>query len=116
MSQDSEKFLYFNVGLLQNSFALDALRQDALKHHMIDQPGQLIALRLTEYYELKAKTATRHKSAREEMSVAGFSLINGRNGMIDQNGDDHPDSESIIATSPDAEQNAEAAADYWETL
>ncbi len=53
MSQTTpEKFLYFTVGLLKDSFALDALRQDALKHHMIDQPGQLIALRLTEYYEM----------------------------------------------------------------
>src|SRR5438270_12541036 len=54
MSQDPEKYLYFNVGLLKNSFALDALRRDALKYHMVDQPDQLIALRLTEYYELMA--------------------------------------------------------------
>jgi hypothetical protein len=53
MSQtSSEKYLYFTVGLLKGSAALDALRQDATKHHMVDQPGQLIALRLTEYYEM----------------------------------------------------------------
>jgi hypothetical protein len=53
MSQtSSEKFLYFTVGLLKGSAALEALRQDATKYHMIDHPGQLIALRLTEYYEL----------------------------------------------------------------
>jgi hypothetical protein len=53
MSQTpSEKFLYFTVGLLKGSDALEALRQDATRHHMIDHPGQLIALRLTEYYEL----------------------------------------------------------------
>jgi hypothetical protein len=53
MSQtSSEKFLYFTVGFLKGSAALDALRQDATKYHMIDHPGQLIALRLTEYYEL----------------------------------------------------------------
>jgi hypothetical protein len=52
MSQSSsDKFMYFTVGLLKNSEALEALRQDAVKHHMIDNPGQLIALRLTEYYE-----------------------------------------------------------------
>jgi hypothetical protein len=52
MSQSSsDKFLYFTVGLLKGSEALEALRQDAVKHHMIDNPGQLIALRLTEYYE-----------------------------------------------------------------
>ncbi|GER91144.1 hypothetical protein KDW_53060 [Dictyobacter vulcani] len=48
----SEKFLHFTVGLLKDSEALEALRQDAVKHHMIDNPGQLIALRLTEYYEM----------------------------------------------------------------
>jgi hypothetical protein len=53
MSQTpSEKFLYFTVGLLKGSAALEALRQDATKYHMIDHPGQLIALRITEYYEL----------------------------------------------------------------
>ncbi|GCF10853.1 hypothetical protein [Dictyobacter arantiisoli] len=48
----SEKFLHFTVGLLKDSEALEALRQDAVKHHMIDNPGQLIALRLTEYYDM----------------------------------------------------------------
>lgn len=53
MSQSSsDKYLHFTVGLLKDSAALDALRQDAIKHHMVDQPGQLIALRLTEYYEM----------------------------------------------------------------
>jgi hypothetical protein len=58
MSQtSSEKFLYFTVGFLKGSPALDALRQDATKYHMIDHPGQLIALRLTEYYELMSQGA-----------------------------------------------------------
>ncbi|HTI14309.1 MAG TPA: hypothetical protein VL461_07025 [Dictyobacter sp.] len=48
----SDKFLHFTVNLLKGSAALDALRDDAVKHHMIDNPGQLIALRLTEYYEM----------------------------------------------------------------
>ncbi|MBE3559236.1 MAG: hypothetical protein IMW89_08430 [Ktedonobacteraceae bacterium] len=56
MSQSSsEKYLYFTVGLLKNSSALESLWQDALKHHMVDQPGQLIALRLTEYYEMMSR-------------------------------------------------------------
>jgi len=55
MSQDAEKYLYFKVGLLKDSYALEALWQDALRYHMIDQPAQLIALRLTEYYELMKK-------------------------------------------------------------
>lgn len=55
MSQDAGKFLYFKVGLLKDSDALDALWQDALKHHMVDQPEKLMALRLTEYYEMIAQ-------------------------------------------------------------
>ncbi|HEX3641595.1 MAG TPA: hypothetical protein VHV10_09915, partial [Ktedonobacteraceae bacterium] len=55
MSQDAEKYLYFKVGLLKDSFALEALWQDALRYHMIDQPAKLIAMRLTEYYELTKK-------------------------------------------------------------
>jgi hypothetical protein len=48
----SDKYIYFTVGILKESTALEALTQDALKYHMIDQPGHLIALRLTEYYEM----------------------------------------------------------------
>ena len=57
MSSDTEKYLYFKVGLLKDSFALEALWQDALRYHMVDQPAKLIAMRLTEYYELTNKDA-----------------------------------------------------------
>src|SRR5262249_55958699 len=36
-----------------------ALWQDALNYHMIDQPEKLIAMRLTEYYELVARGTLR---------------------------------------------------------
>lgn len=49
-SQD--KYVYFTVGLLKDSAALESFKQDALKHHMIDAPGQLMALRITEYYQM----------------------------------------------------------------
>src|SRR5690349_18042966 len=55
MPKDPDKYQYFTVGLLKGSFALEALKADALKHHMADQPGKLMALRLTEYYELLEK-------------------------------------------------------------
>jgi hypothetical protein len=55
MPQDADRYLYFKVGILKDSFALEALWQDALKYHMIDQPAKLIAMRLTEYYELTKK-------------------------------------------------------------
>src|SRR5881275_2865621 len=100
MSQDREKYLYFTVGLLKNSFALDALWQDALKYHMIDQPGKLIALRLTEYYEMMARGI----------------LSPGPSPMADQEDGDHLDDESIVGASPDLEQNADEAAEYWARL
>jgi hypothetical protein len=41
MSSDTEeKYLYFKVGLLKDSFALEALWQDALRYHMVDQPAK----------------------------------------------------------------------------
>ncbi len=121
MSQDVEKYLYFEVGLLKNSFALDALWQDAIKYHMIDQPGKLIAIRLTEYYELIARGIL-HPGASVSTAVtppatgASSRGINGASLMTDQVRDDHADDEGIVAASPDAEQNAEEAAEYWARL
>ena len=127
MSQDLEKYLYFRVGLLKNSFALDALRQDALKYHMVDQPGQLIALRLTEYYELMARgalpagigmapamgvAASGKRDSREEMTPTNYN----DSPMASQVGAYPPVEEHIVAASPDAEQNADEAAEYWARL
>src|SRR5207248_8526837 len=81
MSQDLEKYLNLNVGLLKNSFALDALWQDALKYHMIDQPGKLIALRLTEYYELMARGMLPQGTS-APFSTAGSA--GGSNGVKDE--------------------------------
>ena len=130
MSQDREKYLYFTVGLLKNSSAIDALWQDALKYHMIDQPGKLIALRLTEYYELVAQGGL-HPGAsalmpatprvtsngfasgdNEAMTTASSPGLNGASPLNDYASDD----ESIVAASPDAEQNADEAAEYWARL
>lgn len=52
MAQDRDQYVQFTIKLLKGSFALNALWQDALNYHMIDQPEKLIALRLTEYYEI----------------------------------------------------------------
>jgi len=118
MSQDREKYLYFNVGLLKSSFALDALWQDALKYHMIDQPGKLIALRLTEYYEMMARGILQPGPSVPATAI-GSADGNGReglNGASSMNGhvsDDHLDDEGIVAASPNAEQNADEAAEYW---
>ena len=130
MSHDVEKYLTFHVGLLKNSFALDALWQDALKYHMIDQPGKLIALRLTEYYEMMARgilspgpsaSIATTSTSNNGGSIVGLSPVSftGRNGaspMADQEDGDHLDDESIVGASPDLEQNADEAAEYWARL
>lgn len=59
MAQDREQYVQFTIKLLKGSFALNALWQDALNYHMIDQPEKLIALRLTEYYEMISRGAAR---------------------------------------------------------
>jgi len=50
----SEKYttVCSRVSLMRNSWALKRFIEDAEMHHMDDQPGKLIALRLTEHYEL----------------------------------------------------------------
>ena len=60
MPKDTEKYQYFTVGLLKSSFALEALNADAAKHHMVEQPAKLIALRLTEYYDLLSTCRSTH--------------------------------------------------------
>lgn len=115
MSQNPEKYLHFSVGLLRSSFALEALWQDALKYHMIDQPGKLIALRLTEYYEMVAR-GTLHPGA---TAING----NGREGLgaspTNTNGHMdviHAEDEGIVVASPNVEQNADEAAEYWANM
>src|SRR5450432_2141425 len=137
MPQDVERYLYFTVALLKDSNALDALWQDALKYHMIDQPGKLIAMRLTEYYELKASgmispTPGIHTAARpinngvtrETQTIAHTPVLNYDEMMNapfndyndDQVASHYIESETPVATSPDVAHNAEAAADYWTIL
>lgn len=121
MSQHSDKYLYFNVGLLKDSFALQALWQDALKYHMIDQPGKLIALRLTEYYELMARGML------PQGTSAPFSTtpIVSNNGVKDDThsrqavsngGVRRSDEEQVLSASSEVDHNAEEAADYWSVL
>jgi hypothetical protein len=131
MSQDLEKYLTFHVGLLKNSFALDALWQDALKYHMIDQPGKLIALRLTEYYEMMARgflspsasasiattsTGTNNGGSIGGLTAGSFIGINAASPMAHQEDGDHLEVEDIVIASPDLEQNADEAAEYWARL
>jgi hypothetical protein len=130
MSQDREKYLYFTVGFLKNSSTMDALWQDALKYHMIDQPGKLIALRMTEYYEMIAQgglhPGTNMLMAATLKALSNGSYLDNNGGMMTASSSDlnsasstsdySSDNDTIVAASPDAEQNADEAAEYWARL
>jgi hypothetical protein len=128
MPKDTDKYQYFTVGLLKSSFALEALNADAAKHHMVEQPAKLIALRLTEYYDLLARVGplmpsvshfTTQRSDMENGSRSEFDIES--NGQYTHDHDNEIivspyNEEEIITMSADAEQNAELAADYWAVL
>ena len=136
MPQDIEKYVSFDVALLKGSATLDALWQDALKYHMIDHLEKLIAMRLTEYYEIKASgiaspmpgptTAKpiNNGVTREQPAIAHTPIFDD-DELITHSFDGYSDnqidtryieSEMPLATSPDVALNAEAAADYWTIL
>ena len=130
MPKDTEKYQYFTVGLLKSSFALEALKADAAKHHMVEQPAKLIALRLTEYYDLLARVGplmpsvshfTTQRSDIENGSRPGFDIESDAQFAFDLDNEiiippynEH--AEEIVTMSADAEQNADLAADYWAIL
>ena len=130
MPKDSEKYQYFTVGLLKSSFALEALKADAMKHHMVEQPAKLIALRLTEYYDLLARVGppmpnvSLFTTNRPEMeNGSSTNSVIERDGQIVHAPDDEiailaydEHEEEIVTISADAEQNADLAADYWAVL
>ena len=130
MPKDTEKYQYFTVGLLKSSFALEALNADAAKHHMVEQPARLIALRLTEYYDLLARVGplmpsvshfTTQRSDIENGSRPGFDIESDGQFAYDLDNEINIPSyngheEEIVTMSADAEQNADLAADYWAVL
>ena len=132
MPKDSEKYQYFTVALLKSSFALEALKADAMKHHMVEQPAKLIALRLTEYYDLLARlgppmpNVSLFTTTRSEMGNGSKAIsVIERNGQFVHAPDDENEivpqpydghEEEIVTISADAEQNADLAADYWAIL
>lgn len=130
MPKDPEKYQYFTVGLLKDSFALEALKSDAMKHHMIEQPAKLIALRLTEYYDLLARVVQpalngSHSATKSSDMENGSKAISAAeyNGQFAHDPDDEIAAaladepyDEIVTTSAHAEQNADEAASYWATL
>jgi hypothetical protein len=130
MPKDSDKYQYFTVGLLKSSFALEALQADAAKHHMVEQPARLIALRLTEYYDLLARvgplmpSVSHFTTQRPDFENGSRPASDGEsNGQFAHDHDNEiiilPHNnhvEEIVTMSADAEQNADLAADYWAIL
>ncbi len=139
MIQDRDQYVHFTIKLLKGSFALSALWQDALNYHMIDQPDKLIALRLTEYYELLARGNARGGPHMQQEAVPHMQQeavpppSNGNNAVPPHLSDDYgrtplpeptishrvvrtPDDIAVSSSSSMAEQNAEEAADYWSPL
>jgi hypothetical protein len=131
MSDNPEKYLYFSVGFLKHSFALEALWQDALQHHLVDHPGLLIALRLTEYYELRSRGLIHSATTMSPPVTPPLSSDAGHNGeevtreavenletrpLISLESDDDLQDQPTAIASLEAEQNAEEAANYWTLL
>lgn len=133
--QDRDQYVYFTIRLLKGSFALNALWQDALSYHMIDQPDKLIAMRLTEYYELVARGALRPGPSM--VGVAPTPVPPGiatnhtttpvppvtPSGKLPDVQQPQPPAQNaqpieiaVSVPSSTVEQNAEDAADYWAPL
>lgn len=141
MAQDRDQYVHFTIKLLKGSLTHGALWQDAVKYHMVDHPEQLIALRLTEYYELLAKGVLRPGPSVQE----GFSpsapgspgerpvapnspappppADNFGKAPPPERADGHhspantPPGETVVSASLSAaEENAEEAAQYWSIM
>jgi hypothetical protein len=141
MTQDRDQYVHFTIKLLKGSFTLGALWQDALKYHMIDQPEKLIALRLTEYYELLTRGVLRPGPSIQGVSDTPAQSSPGNRPVppnspaplspadasgkapLPERTDDHhnridaPSSEPVVSASlSSAEENAEEAAHYWSIM
>jgi hypothetical protein len=110
MPKDNEKYQYFTVGLERTSWALEQFKADAKKHHMSDQPGKLIALRLTEYYEWLER-GMRQSLVRVPIDSTNVNGHKPSPGAVQRFTE-----EEMITVSEDVDRNAEEAADYWSTL
>jgi hypothetical protein len=116
MPKDRERYRYVDVGLERSSWVLARFEEDARRHQMSDQPGKLVALRLTEYYELKQEREA--PSAREIPSPVG----NGRPALrpaYDQrinNNSVQEQADMLLELSHHATENADEAVEYWARL
>ena len=125
MPQNPEKYFYVNrVGLLRGSWALKKFQEDAREHHMEDQPGKLVALRLTEYYELierlggawtvpgaGANGTVVNSAKRQQLGLNSGSVVEGQEEEED---DDEPTTQPSASNNRnDPEEALDESIDYW---
>lgn len=106
MAQDRDQYVHFTIKLLKNSFTLGALWQDALKYHMVDQPDKLIALRLTEYYELLSKGVLRTGPSIQGMPATPGAPATGNLSIMPA--PDFPGNTPVLPQSPVPPSQADA--------
>ena len=116
MPKDRERYRYIDVGLERGSWTLAMFEEDARRHQMSDQPGKLVTLRLTEYYEMKKEREV--ISSREPLMTAENDHLSrpasseasgGTESVQRQEGD-------VLEISQRAGENADEAAEYWANL
>jgi hypothetical protein len=116
MPKDREKYRYIDVGLERGSWALAMFEEDARRHHMSDQPGKLMALRLTEYYERKKEQELPpSRESRVLIDPSGPAIPHtdkqDRGNSLAQAQED-----TVLEISQQETENADEAADYWAHL
>lgn len=124
MAQNTEKYFYINrVGLLRDSWAHKRFERDAKDHHMEDQPGKLVALRLTEYYELLERLGGVWPVPGSPLTgvVAAANGANGKSPLPGQGRQDtleEDEDEELVQTkeSDNPEEALDESIDYWTNL
>lgn len=113
MPKDREKYRYVDVGLERGSWTLAMFEEDARRHQMSDQPGKLIALRLTEYYERKKEQEV--PSFRETLVPISTrsTAIPHTNEQDRSNSSAQAQDDMVLEISQQETENADEAADYW---
>jgi hypothetical protein len=115
MPKDRAKYRYVDVGLERGSWTLVMFEEDAKRHQMSDQPGKLITLRLTEYYELKNEREM--LSSREPFVPVENGSLSLHASLDDRSNDSiQTKGDSVLEISHHATENADEAAEYWANI
>jgi hypothetical protein len=113
MPKDREKYRYVDVGLERGSWTLAMFEEDARRHQMSDQPGKLMIVRLTEYYELK-KERKAHAFRERLGPINNDHTLEPRSSEHDRStGTTQAPGDDVLEISQQETENADEAADYW---